>query len=532
MKDLEPGAPHELGRRARTTLPPDVLSDASRRLGRAGLLYALTFFVAYFVTHAISAMVGDVAPGDLLERPVQTATAVVSILAGLGVFAFARRAGGAPERVLAAGLAFWVLGAVGISVAETWNSSLVRSPGTPGTFVGLSWVCMWLLLFPVIAPSSPRRILGVGLVVASIPPLVLWAGTRAGATQWEGFSLPAYAVHFGFTTYLSAAIAYVLARIVYRFGRQLSEAREVGSYRLLEPLGEGGMGEVWRARHRLLAKPAAVKLIRPEVFAPAGRDGGARRRFEREAAATSLLRSVHTIELYDFGVAEDGRFFYVMELLDGFSLDRLVREHGPQPAGRVIHILRQACRSLEEAHGAGLIHRDIKPANIFLCRFGVDVDFVKVLDFGLVKARPDMDLGAHDETLEGAIAGTPAYMPPEVIGQKAVDPRADLYQLGCVGYWLLTGKPVFSSTNAVGLLVDHAREAPRPPSERTDRPIPSDLERVILRCLEKEPAARYQTAAELDLALARCASATAWLRSDALSWWRRCAPEVTPLRSA
>jgi serine/threonine-protein kinase len=284
------------------------------------------------------------------------------------------------------------------------------------------------------------------------------------------------------------------------------------------------MGEVWRAEHRLLAKPAAVKLIRPDLLEGGERDAGTARRFEREAQATSLLRSVHTVELYDFGVAPDGRFFYVMELLDGLNAERLVLEHGPQPPGRVVHLLRQACRSLEEAHESGLIHRDIKPANIYVCRFGTDVDFVKLLDFGLVKAGPAQE--DTNLTGQGVVAGTPAYGAPEMLRAVPLDGRADLYSLGCVAYWLLTGTPVFRSDSAVSLIVDHARVRPEPPSSRLSRPLPEDLEAVVLRCLAKDPDDRYQTASELDRALAECACGPTWHRGEALTWWRAHMPQL------
>jgi serine/threonine-protein kinase len=213
-----------------------------------------------------------------------------------------------------------------------------------------------------------------------------------------------------------------------------------------------------------------------------------------------------------------------MELLDGLNLERLVLDHGPQPPGRVVHILRQACRSLEEAHERGLIHRDIKPANIYVCRFGSDVDFVKLLDFGLVKTDP-----AEEDTNitgQGVVAGTPAYAAPEMLRATRLDGRADLYSLGCVGYWLLTGTPVFRSDSAVALIVDHAKAPPEPPAQRLGRPLPEDLQRVILRGLAKSPDERFQSAAELDRALAECVCGPSWHRGEALAWWRTHMPSA------
>ena len=233
----------------------------------------------------------------------------------------------------------------------------------------------------------------------------------------------------------------------------------MGSYHLEDLLGKGGMGEVWKATHRFLARSAAVKLIMPSALG--AKDEAAAqvtlRRFEREAQTTASLRSPHTIELYDFGVSRDGTFYYVMELLDGLDLQTLVAKHGPQPPERVVFLLRQACHSLYEAHKAGLVHRDIKPANIFMCRYGTDLDFVKVLDFGIVKREQMAGKEEAQLTAVGMISGTPAYLAPEMaLAEGPTDGRADLYALGCVGYWLLTGQLVFDKANAMAMVVAHS----------------------------------------------------------------------------
>ena len=295
----------------------------------------------------------------------------------------------------------------------------------------------------------------------------------------------------------------------------------MGSYQLEESLGVGGMGEVWSARHRLLARAAAIKLIKPEVL---GRTGGRQStlvdRFEREAQATATLRSPHTVELFDFGETQDGTFYYVMELLDGVDLQTLIERFGPQPPERVVHILRQVCHSLYEAHTMGLVHRDIKPSNVYLCRYGTDLDFVKVLDFGLVKQRT---VEANDQhlTQAGAIFGTPSFIPPEMAaGSTDVDGRADIYALGCVGYWLLTGQPVFTAPSAMAVIIAHARNQPEPPSTRLGSPIPSELEAIVLRCLAKDRDARPQTALELSSELEAIGLAPAWSSDRRAEWWR------------
>ena len=317
-------------------------------------------------------------------------------------------------------------------------------------------------------------------------------------------------------------MAYVGARVVYTLGSEVSRARELGSYRLVERLGQGGMGEVWRAKHRLLARPAAIKLIRPSLTAD-GRIGAledARRRFELEAQVIASLRSPHTVTLFDFGVSADGAFYYVMELLDGLDAETLVRRTGPVPAERAIHLLRQVCHSLSEAESRGLVHRDIKPANIFLCRYGEDHDFVKVLDFGIVKATTAMAETGPVLTREMTVHGTPAFMAPEqALGSADVDGRADIYATGCVAYWLLTGKEVFMADTPMAHLLQHAQTPAAPPSARSEVPIPPALDDVVLACLAKDPAARPQTARELSRRLASVEGANDWTNERARDWW-------------
>jgi len=294
----------------------------------------------------------------------------------------------------------------------------------------------------------------------------------------------------------------------------LDEGLPLGHYRLLERLGVGGMGEVWRARHQLLARPCAVKLIRPDLLGSHGREK-ATERFRLEAQAIAQLSSPNTVRLYDFGVSETGSFYFVMELLDGLDLATLVARYGPLPPERVVWILLQACRSLGEAHEAGLLHRDIKPHNLFLSRLGLDFDVVKLLDFGLVKSlKVDANL-----TAEGALSGTPAYMPPERILGSVVDERSDLYSLGCAAYWMLTGLTVFVG-EPTAMLIDHARTIPEPPSKVAGIAIPDRLEQIVLACLEKAPENRPQSALELWRQLGEVSLEKPWSVERAESWWR------------
>ncbi len=510
------------------SMPPQLLREASRRLGWAGLVYSGTFLLAYFGSYLVFG--NDPGSGyqglGLFEgrQAVQTPVAIVAIVVGLGVFALSHHTRVAPQRLLDFGLVFEVVGAFGISMATYWGIF----PVWEGTFVieyaGVPWECVWIILFPFLAPNTPRKIAVASFAAASTGMLVILLSRAVGLTSPE-MPLYYFGGHFLLTSYVCAVIAVVISHVVYDFGRRMGKAMEVGSYQLLRPLGKGGMGEVWLARHCMLARPAAVKLIRPEAL---GSDGGsaqtALRRFEREARATAAMDSFHTITIFDFGVSREGAFYYVMELLKGLNLDELVRRFGPVPPERAVHFMRQVCHSLDEAHGCGLIHRDIKPANIFTCRLGLEFDFVKVLDFGLVK--PARSVGATELTVEGVTTGTPAFMAPEMaLGQTDIDGRADIYALGCVGYWLLTGQKVFDAQNALAVAVAHVQETPVPPSKRTELEIPDALERVILRCLEKEPSQRPASAGELDTMLADSLDSNAWTRERAREWWQLHLPD-------
>jgi serine/threonine-protein kinase len=446
---------------------------------------------------------------------------------GLGIYLLSRYGRIRPERLLDIGLVFEVVGAVGIAAANVWGSW--PEPGqfagwyedlrTRAGWVGIPWECVWILLFPLIVPTTPGKTVLASLGAASAGVVVLTLSKAFGATAADVPMADLFWYYF-FSTYLCAAIAIVISRGVYRYGKRLAKAQEVGSYKLTELLGRGGMGDVWVAEHQMLARPAAIKLIRPEALG--SQEAGARvveERFKREARATAALRSTHTVDLYDFGITDDGAFYYVMEMLDGLDLATLVGRFGPLPAGRVVHLLRGVCHSLGEAHGQGLIHRDVKPANIFTCRLGPDLDFVKVLDFGLVKSTGEEAGAATALTQEGSVAGTPAFMAPEMaLGEGSVDGRADIYALGCVGYWLLTAQPVFAAETPVSTLLKHVQEEPIPPSRRTEMAIPEDLDAVILACLAKDPADRPQTAEELDARLAAC-SVNAWTMDMAEEWW-------------
>ena len=319
------------------------------------------------------------------------------------------------------------------------------------------------------------------------------------------------------STAFMLAIAFLIIELNRRTQQQLTrlrheviEARQLGQYTLGEKLGEGGMGQVYRARHALLRRPAAIKLLREGEVSEA-----AMRRFEAEVQLTSELTHPNTIAIYDYGRTPEGVFYYVMEYLEGLSLDTLVGHYGPQPPERVVHILEQVCESLEEAHAHGLVHRDIKPANIILCERGTKLDVVKVLDFGLVK-----DLSVQDATAENVVAGTPAYLSPEAIADPAtVGPLSDLYAVGGVGYFLLTGEEVFERNTVPALLAAHLLDTPVPLHERLGAPVPEALERLVLACLDKDPANRPQSAHLLRQALNAAELPHPWTEHEARTWW-------------
>jgi serine/threonine-protein kinase len=291
------------------------------------------------------------------------------------------------------------------------------------------------------------------------------------------------------------------------------EAKQLGQYRLRHSLGSGGMGEVYLAEHQLMKRRCAIKLIRPEK---AG-DPRTLARFEREVRLSAKLSHWNNIDIFDYGRADCGTFYYVMEYLPGLNLHELVEQYGPLPASRVIHLMRQTCDAIREAHGMGLIHRDVKPANIFAAQRGGYYDVAKLLDFGL--AKPVTSLESEQLTQDGSITGSPLFLSPEqALGEVEPDARSDIYSLGAVTYYLLTAHAPFSYDKPVRLLVAHAREEPLRPSE-VEASVPADLERVVLRCLAKEPGDRYQTADELSEALAACEACGGWTREDATQWW-------------
>jgi len=375
-----------------------------------------------------------------------------------------------------------------------------------------NWFAL-IVLYGTLIPNTWRRCAAVAGALAVTPLAVAVVVGLAGDLPRTHF-LPGYLADHAVWGAVAVAVAVYGSYRIEVLRRQAEQARKLGQYVLKRRLGAGGMGEVYLAEHALLRRPCAVKVIRPER---AG-DPKLLARFEREVRATATLTHPNTVQVYDYGHADDGTFYYVMEYLPGPTLDELVRAHGPLPPARAIRFLRQLCGALAEAHARGLVHRDVKPSNVLVCEIGGAHDVAKLLDFGLVAPAGH---GADEKlTLEGAILGTPSYMSPEQAGgSDDVDGRSDLYGLGALAYYLLTGRPPFTGRSVVKLLAAHLYEPPWPLTDH--RPdVPADLAAVVLRCLAKDPAARYPDAPSLDAALAACQAANAWTERDAAAWWR------------
>jgi len=377
---------------------------------------------------------------------------------------------------------------------------------------------IWFLLmftYALFIPNTWKRA-AVVLTSMAIAPLALvvflWTTNELFATALA--KNPDYLAEMGLSMSIGLVTSVYGTHMINALRREAFEARQLGQYRLMRLLGAGGMGEVYLAEHQMMKRPCAIKVIRPGK----AHDPQALARFEREVHATAKLSHWNSIEIFDYGRTDDGTFYYVMEYLPGLSLSDLVERHGPLPAGRVIHLLTQTCEALAEAHAAGLIHRDIKPGNLFVAQRGGVYDVAKLLDFGL--AKPMMKTGTAQLTHDGVISGSPLFMSPEqALGDRDPDARSDIYALGAVGYYMLAGVPPFQGENPIKVILAVTQEVVQPLSQlRPD--VPADLERVIMRCLAKDPDRRYSSALALAEALRNCASACEWNRDHAAQWWK------------
>jgi serine/threonine-protein kinase len=420
------------------------------------------------------------------------------------------------------GLEFALFGGLTLLVVAsqyTVNLALMQRDDVLGmvAFIknGVIQMVVMMLIYGTFIPNNPRKVAWAVLAMALAPLLgvaVLTEHPDVAEVVAQLRSVEQTGLNALFLL-IAAGMAIYGSIVLNGLRTELHVARKFGQYQLVRKLGEGGMGEVYLAEHSLLKRPCALKLIKPE----AGSDPIAMARFEREVQSAARLAHPNTIEVFDYGLTGDGTFYYVMEYLQGTSLADLVREHGPLPPGRVIYLFRQVCAGLAEAHGLGLVHRDLKPANLFVAVRGGESDVSKVLDFGLVKLtkEPNAAMLSSDMT----ISGTPMFMAPEqTVGDRSLDFRADIYALGAMMYYSLTGQPPFTGENAFAIMMSHARDPVVPPSQVNPK-VPADLEQVVLRCLAKKPEDRYPSTKALGEALGNCGAASEWGANRAEAWW-------------
>ena len=490
------------------------------RLSRFGRV--LAFVTLGFVSINLSASIW-------LHRPAHnrsSAPLLVSTIAFAALWLLLRGAPRSPRFVRTVELSTLFVGTAAISAVAV-VMDLIAEPD----MIVRTLLMYVLLAYAVYVPSTARHTLVVatlmtfpllGCIFVAFrawdpalydPPAATWPKGQVGDMAYPATLVSA--ALWGIVVTMAA----VFSQTVHGLRKAVSDIRRLGQYTLEKKLGEGGMGVVYRASHAMLRRPTAIKLLLPDRT---GKD--ALTRFEREVQRTAMLTHLNTVTVFDYGRTTDGVFYYAMELLEGTSLDELVEVDGAQPAERVIHLLEQAAASLAEAHDAGLIHRDVKPGNILLVDRGGIADLAKVVDFGLVKDVGSMASGAAAAepalTMADAITGTPLYMAPEtLVAPETVDARADLYALGAVGYWLLTGTHVFGGNSIVEVCAHHLHSVPDPPSTRLGAPVAADLEAVLLACLAKRPEDRPASAHVLRERLRACSTAGLWTNARAAAWW-------------
>ncbi len=495
------------------------LADETAFLNRRVRLY-LGILFWFFALFTVGVVVKGIAlSGDpALARAAWPSTAVMAALTAFLAFGWYRHrepcrcAPGSMQLFEALGTAF--------ASAGLGGTVLFLPAGVPVWNLPFT-VVLALVLRAAIVPSTAARTVAVGLASTAGMTVPIWMHVGDAPEMLDRLVWTAVAT-WGVVFTLATAI---VSRVIYGLHRTVRHALQLGNYTLEEQIGEGGMGVVYLARHALLRRPTAVKVLRPDRM---GERSIAR--FEREVQQTSQLEHPNIVVIYDYGRTPDAQFYYAMEYLDGLTLAELVARDGPVPPGRVVYILAQVAHALADAHAHGLIHRDVKPANVVLCNRGGVADLAKVVDFGLVKQVEAGD--APDQSVADTVVGTPLYMAPEAMSApESLDHRADLYALGAIGYFLLTGDHLFTGRTAVEICAHHLHTPPEPPAARLGRPLPADLVAVVMRCLAKDPAERFPDALAVRRALLACAEPEPWTLDDAVAWWQRAAAELTARRA-
>ncbi|OQX70167.1 MAG: hypothetical protein B6A08_01440 [Sorangiineae bacterium NIC37A_2] len=477
---------------------PELLATSRDRLG----WIAFAVFALTCAQRLINTIHPDPLARPLVFEPWGITLAETGVLLDMSMFLVVRLKNFSDTQVLRFGLAYQLFRAFTLSLSPS------PSPDPPL----LSWAAFASIIVPLTLP--PHGVLGrvMPILAALTQPLGMFGLSLTREIH------PEYIFRSTMVALFAGTAGYWCSELIRRI--RADEPRHAGSYNLVRKIGEGGMGEVWMAEHRYLLRPAALKLIPAARHESRKKRAEALRRFRREAQVTALLTSPHTVRVFDYGITDTGLYYYVMEHLVGIDLQRLVQIYGPLSPGRACYLIRQVADSLGEAHQAGLIHRDVKPGNIMIVRAGQQYDFVKVLDFGLVGiGQATGELSTI--TREGMMTGTPAFISPEMVRGDAVDGRADIYSLGCVLFFLVTGRLVFPGMPPTAMALAHAHEKPPSPKEVAKQPIPDDLEELILLCLEKYPDARPATARELAIRLGALGCAHDWTAYDAENWWMR-----------
>ncbi len=494
----------------------DFLSERLSLFARAVFFASGSFVLAGFLIYRLWPVAGQPAPS--LSHPM-----ILFHLAAITVFLvmwLATRQPGLSEAALRSVDGAGTILGIALHTGMTANMPLAWRP----EMLALLIANAILLYRAATVPSSPRRTAVISALSAL--PIPATAYVMYGAAATPPISQGGAVSWSLMWALLGIILSTLVSAVTFRLRSSVARNRRLGQYTLTEKLGEGGMGVVYRAEHEMLRRPTAIKLLPP---GRAGEEG--LKRFEREVQLTARLTNPHTVSVYDFGRTPDGLFYYVMEYLDGVDLETLVQESGPLPPARAVRILGQVCEALSEAHGIGLIHRDIKPANVLLCERGGAPDVAKVVDFGLVKDLTDAD--DSQVTSEDVLRGTPQYMAPEAIrNPRSADPRSDLYAVGAVAYYLLTGTPVFSGRGALETIHHHLQTPPDPLSKRLGRAVPAELEALVLSCLAKDPAERPESARALARAFAGCSDVPAWDEVEAEAWWRERARRKAAAKTA